>query len=605
MIDAKILPDRAHYCLSHKGIAEEVAVLTKSAIKNRYVDLISATLESKPSIKIEDPDFCRRYTARLIEGVKVSESPKWLKESLEAIGQRSINSIVDVSNYVMYDIGQPLHAFDADKIRGSIVVRSAKSGEKITLLDGREISLTVEDHVIADDLGALVIAGAKGGKRAEVTAETKRIMIESANFEPTAVRKTSTKYDIRSDSSKRFENEITPELAIHGMNNISALIRELIPEAKFGPIVDEYPVKAKQTVITFDPDYIEERLGIKVPLDEVKDMLVRIGISVDSAAPDVRHPEAKWNLFVPVERLDLIIPEDVVEEIGRIFGYEHIKGILPPPIEKQIKILAIYYLSEKIKNILIGLGFSEVSLYTLVANGDIEAAKPLARDKAFARKNLKDGMFDALQKNALNADLLELDSIKIFEIGHVFNNEGEETHLVLGAAQIKKVKGVKSENIILAAIESLRAEIGDAFQNTIEKNGNNAVVEINLTRLSESIKIPSDSNYSDLRFGRASENRYSKISAYPFIVRDIAIFVPESIQSETVLDVVVKAIDAKGSKELLARHSLFDVFKKDEKTSFAFRMVFQSMERTLTDEEISSVMQSINEEVKKKGWEVR
>jgi phenylalanyl-tRNA synthetase beta chain len=214
VMDVKILPDRAHYCLSHRGVAEEVHVITGMPLKkdrdtgkppegNRMI--------ATPKIIIEDNNFCRRYMGRRVEGVKVSESPEWMEKYLEAIGERSINNIVDASNIIMFDIGQPLHIFDADKVRGEIKVRAAHEGEKILLLDGKEVTLKSNDFVVSDDEGPLAIAGVKGGKRAGITAETKNIIIESANFDPTAVRRTSTELNLRNESSKRFENEITPD----------------------------------------------------------------------------------------------------------------------------------------------------------------------------------------------------------------------------------------------------------------------------------------------------------------------------------------------------------------------------------------------------------
>jgi phenylalanyl-tRNA synthetase beta chain len=518
----------------------------------------------------------------------------------------------------MYDIGQPLHAFDADKVKGNIIIRAAKEGEKIILLDGRELILTAADNVIADDEGALVVAGAKGGKRAEISETTKRIMIESANFDPVIVRRTSTKYDIRSDSSKRFENEITQELAIHGMNNICTLINEMIPGSKFGPIVDEYPTRAVQKIINFDPAYLEERLGIKIPYDEAKEILEKMGVEVSEnhgsdPVGKFANSGSVWTLTIPFERLDLVIKEDVVEEVGRVYGYDKVKGILPPTKSTEHSILPLFNVVERIKNILVDLGFSEVSLYTLVEKGEIETAKPLARDKAFARADLTLGMMDCVHKNALNADLLGLTAIKIFEVGHVFSQESESVHLALGASQIKKVKNFKTENIISEAVKAIENGLSVTMNGKItnSKIGNFCVYEINLDQVVKKSKPVSESNtpYGDLNFESASTNRYQKFSLYPFIVRDIAVFVPESATSETVWESIEKGIAECGgdidARKLLVRHALFDTFKKDGKVSYAFRMIFQSMEKTLTDEEVNGVMTNINAVMKDKGWEVR
>lgn len=596
VIDVKVLPDRAHNCLSHKGIADEIAVITKKPAKSRVSKLVEVGLETKPEIKIEDKGFCSRYMGRFVEIAPVKESPAWLKDFLEALSQRSIAPMVDAANLVMFDVGQPMHVFDADKIKGAIRVRAAKAGEKIVLLTGQEIALTPNDYLIADDEGPLGVAGVKGGKRAEVTPATRRLIIESAHFNPVSVRRTATRFDIRSEASKRFENEITPELAPLAMNNLCALIKEICPDAKFGPIVDMYEVKASRTSIDFDPAYANERLGMKVPHDEAKDTLRRFGIGIEEKG-------GRWLLTIPFERLDLRIPEDIVEEIGRIYGYEHSKGLLPAKAEEPV-VEPMFYFTEMIRNILVAGGFSEVSLYTLVDKGDVAIAKPLASDKAFARRNLTDGLAACLEKNVVNADLLGLDEIKVFEIGHTFSSEGESIMLALGAAQTKKTAGAKSDDIIAAALSSLEKETGAAFSkpNIIGK-GNHSVCELSLDEALKSFKP--GKTYKDLGLHRASENRYRKISPFPFIVRDIAVFVPHSVKQESVWQAIEGGLSKAGAGDLLARHALFDTFKKGDQTSYAFRLVFQAADRTLTDEEANKVMAAVGGEIGGRGWKVR
>ncbi len=614
VLDVKILPDRAHYALSHHGIALEVAVNTGFKQKNGYEESIAPDLDTKVEVEVQNPDFCRRYTARHIRlGNIPKQSPIWLKNALNSIGQRSISTIVDITNYVMYDIGQPLHAFDADKVVGHIIVRNAKAGEKITLLDGRELELTTEDSVIADEQGALVVAGAKGGKRAEIDENTKNIIIESANFHPTKVRRTSTKYDIRSDSSKRFENEISPELAINGMHNVSKLIADIIPGSSFGPITDIYPKPVTKTKFTFDPKYIQDRLGVQIDPKSIRKILESLGMSC------ICQTSAELcEVTVPYERLDINAKEDLVEEIGRIYGYDKIAGILPPlPVDKNDSgILTIFYVSELIKSTLIDLGFSEVSLYSLVDEGHHEAVKPLAKDKAFARSELAKGMISCVERNSLNADLLGLQAIKIFEIGHIFTKDSEKTHLIIGANQIKKIKGYKAENILTETLKQVENVTGLKLEGKIstDKTGNIKVIEIDLDKIANNFKEVGngsmDNNIGNfdlnrLNLGQASTNKYKKFSLYPFIVRDIAVFVPESVGDDSVWEKIATTLNSSGANELVVRHALFDTFKKDGRISYAFRIIFQSMEKTLTDEEINGVMEKISIDIKAAGWEVR
>lgn len=605
ILDVKVLPDRAHYCLSHAGVALEVSVLTGQPLKqNRIPPPPAPSLEMRPEVDIEATDFCRRYMARYAEIGEVRPSDPHAKAMLESIGERAINLVVDATNITMFDMGQPLHAFDADEVKGAIVVRAARKDEKILLLDsskgpGVEVSLLATDHVIADDAGPIAIAGVKGGKRAGVSSKTRRLIIESASFDPTAVRRTAARLGLRSESSKRYENEITPEMTAPGMDSVCALIAYNIPAARFGPLVDVYPKKAVHTVIEFDPAALENRLGIKVPLDEARRILECLRVQI-------KEKSGLWHLTIPFERLDLTITEDIIEEIGRIYGYEHVAGVLPPKPDKQIEMLPSFYLSEKIKNLLVDQGFSEVSLYTLVARGEVETAQPLARDKAFARTNLTDGMMACLQKNSLNADLLGLDAVKALEIGHVFEKSGERAMLAIGVAQIKKAKGVKSRQVLDEAVKSLAVLGQDLAQNAkvIEK-GIYAVAEIDLTGFLKSYALPADASYEDLNSSSISNNKFTRFSQYPFIVRDIAVFAPETASSEAVWQAVEEGIDMAGARDILARHSLFDTFKKDGRVSHAYRMVFQSMDRTLTDDEVKKVMDSIYSVMAAKSWEVR
>ncbi|MEI6057603.1 MAG: phenylalanine--tRNA ligase subunit beta [bacterium] len=619
VLDVKILPDRAHYCLSHRGIAEEIHGITGQALKVPRDIPVAPTANPQilaPKITFVTSHaeldarglFCRRYMGRRVENISVAESPDWMKAHLKEIGERSINNIVDSTNIIMFDCGQPLHAFDADQISGDLVVRAAKEGEKIVLLDakpeGKEVTLKATDHVIADEVGPLAIAGVKGGKRAQVTATTKNIVIESANFDPTAVRRTATRLNLRNESSRRFENEITPELAADGMELVSGLIGSLVPAAatSMSEVVDIYPARPEPTVITISRDYVNTRLGTVVPAAIFDEILSRLGI----VAIQSPNKSGEFSLTIPYHRLDLNIAEDLVEEIGRVYGYEKITTHLPAPQEKRITVFPAFYIAEKIKNILVLAGFSEVNLYTLVAKGVVETAHPLADDKAFARENLTDGVMVCLQKNALNADLLGLDTVKIFEIGHTFTAGGESTKLAIGIAQVKKIKGVKSDALVNTAIEFLAKELNISIPSpALISKGIHSVVEIDLDTAAQAYKLSSTATYADLGFGKAASVMYKKFSVYPFMVRDIAVFTPEHITDADVWAAIYKGILAVHSDNLLVRHALFDTFKKDGKISYAFRMVFQSMEKTLTDDEVNTVMQSVYAQVKERNWEVR
>src|SRR3989344_4572543 len=351
VLDVKVLPDRAHYALCHRGIARELAAAKPDLgiLDTRNLQMSGVCKLKLLKIKIENPADCRRYIGRRVENVKVQPSQQdWIKKLLAAVGQRSINNIVDAGNFVMFDMNQPLHAFDADKVKGAIQIRRAKKSEKIITLDNKEIALDPEILIIADDEGPLAIAGIKGGRKAEVTSATKNLILESANFNPTLIRKTSQKLNLQTDASKRFENDIPPAIAETAINELSALIAEIVgPETKFGELVDEYPKPLKLKVVQASPDFVAQKLGIQ-------------------------------------------IPEDLVEEIGRLYGYEKIPEKKLVVTKAEIVINKNFYWENRIRQILTKLGFSEVMTSSFRPKGNIEIEKPLASDKAFLRTELAD-----------------------------------------------------------------------------------------------------------------------------------------------------------------------------------------------------------------------
>lgn len=616
VIDVKVLPDRAHYALCHRGVAGEVAALVPMPRKPLVKPPLAETSTKKVEVKNFEPRLCTRYVARAIENVTVGQTPDWPRLWLEAIGQRSINTVVDATNTVMFDMGQPLHAFDADKVQGPITIRLAKSGEKMTTLDssagaGKEIELDTTMLVIADDAGVLAVAGVKGGSRAAVTNTTKNLILEAACFDPASVRKTSTKIGIRNESSKRFENEITPHLAPYAMYWLTALILEQSKTAKAGPVTDihgELPMQVKMEVSV---SKINEMLGAKISAAVMAELLNRLELNavVVSGAKD-----DTISLTIPHDRLDLRIPADIAEEVGRLYGYDKI-AYTAPAKQALTSVNKTFYYCENIKNALIAQGFSEVYGYALTAKGDFEITKPLAADKGKLRTNLADGMAKSLEMNVRNADLLGLETVAIFEIGTVFAMPApeaptaarEKISLCLAAQMVKKVKGKKSIDVIEAALKAVATALGTSMNDkAIDKNGA-AMIEIDLTALI--VTLPTTTSYADLSFTRAVDTKYKPFSAYPFITRDIALFVPASGTIEAT-EVAVRAVIADSLKKIAGNlvvkgPDCFDRFEKDGKLSLAYRMIFQSYEKTLSDEEVNAHMTALNDVVKEKGWMVR
>jgi phenylalanyl-tRNA synthetase beta subunit len=708
VIDVKILPDRAHYALSHYGVASDIAVAFGFTLKPRNEIKLPET-SKELEVKIEDEKICRRYTGAIIKGVKVGPSPEWLKNSLEAIGQRSINNIVDATNYVMFSVGQPTHVFDLAKIKKNdagikIEVKKLQQDEKIVALDNKPYELKSGTLVIADNNSGktLAIAGVKGGSEALVDENTTDVLLESANFDPVIVRKTGRSLGLVTDAQKRFENEITPELAIQGLSDLIALILEVAGGTVEG-YIDVYPQKTNAYKVGVSLREINEVLGTDLKAQEVEDIINKFGwihecvtphekvvsmsqelvgkpykygadiyteapnafdcssftaylykesgillpcVSVDqyvwgdaitedeavagdlvfsnthinirgifhtetkeflkgtkiekaldhvgmylgdgkvihatqggdgvvvieNLSESTRFPEIigyrrmaklgekRWLITVPAERIDIRIKEDLIEEIGRIYGYEHVEAKMPVPAAP-LELNQQYVWCETLRSQFLASGYSEVYTYAFRPKGDIEIAYPLAADKAFLRINLKDGVSEALELNKKYKDLLGLKEVKIFEIGNVFTKDGESMHV--------------------------------CFANEKE------VQEMSLEEAVEHMKIQ---EVKELPEANVSTNIFKPFSLYPFIVRDIAVWIPDATSPDEITEMIVK-----DSGELLIKGpTKFDQFSKEGRTSYAYRMVYQSMDRTLTIEEVNTIITATTEKMNnKEGWKVR
>ncbi len=599
IFEVKVLPDRAHYLLSHKGVAREVSVVFGLSLQDVHGVQVAPVSTEVPGMKVvvDNAQLCKRYMAQEINNVKTTASPSWLKSALENLGQKSINTVVDAGNYIMFDVGQPLHAFDADKIDGAIRVRNAVSGEKIILLTDEEAALTPEDLVIADDRGPLAIAGVKGGKRAGVTLETKRLILEAANFDPATIRKTATRLNLRNDSSKRFENEITPALAEEARTKFLTLLKELCPEIEIGGVTDFYPNPVQNWSVTVTAEKITTLVGIDVGAQTCEKTLKSMGCEVVVA-------DGVLVVTPPLDRLDILTPEDVVDEVGRIIGYEKLPAIMPPALSVAALPDKVFYYAEKAKNSLVARGYSEALLYSLVAKGMHEIVYPLASDKSALRESLLPKLHEALIANGRNADLLMLETIKICEVGKVFRAEGEKTHLAIGVLPVKKKKGVTAEFLLREDMLALEATLGTPLTYTIVTGEYGATVEIDLDEVVAQLPAPAILNTLGFQ-PLPGDIKYQKFSPYPYIVRDVAVFVPESTSEATIQKLIREQ-----AGPLCVRDWLFDVFVRDlptgKRKSCAFRLVFQSFERTLEDGEVNAIMETIYAKIATQSeWEVR
>ncbi|MFZ2555254.1 MAG: phenylalanine--tRNA ligase subunit beta [Minisyncoccia bacterium] len=563
ILDVKVTPNRGHDCLSYRGIAKEISAILRLPLSSDPLKEIPnlEPVTDELSVLIEDTELSPRYIAGFIRGVKVGPSPEWLVKRLESMGQKSINNIVDATNFVMFNIGQPLHAFDAGRLevkdlpaqaggKYAIEVRKAREGEILRALDEKEYALKPGMLVISDKNAdaAIGIAGVKGGAPAGITEATRDIILESANFSGVSVRHTAKALNLRTDASQRFEQGISPELAGFGMRAATDLILKLAGGELVG-FADAYPKPHTPLPIVLHAQAPSKVLGVEISLEMIRNVFTRLGFSF----------EEKTDEFIVTpsfERLDLQHAEDLIEEIARIIGYDAVSPAELPVSDVPVPVNQNFYASERVREDLTALGYSEVFTSVFADKGERAVLNKVDSVRPFLRSTLVDGLNDALKKNVQNKDLLGLKEVKLFEIGTVWK-EGKEEMMAGIVTEKEKAKE-----------DPLSMYVKDA------------------------------SSYEALPLSETS--RYQAFSRYPSITRDIALWVP----IDTVAD-EVKSVIKNVAGSLCVRIDLFDEFKKEDKTSYAFRLVFQSFEKTLTDNEINADMENVYTHVKSREWVVR
>ncbi len=633
VFDVKVLPDRAADCLSHRGVAREIgAVLNQLVLSDSLRHPVEPFPESGSlKVSIDNQEKYLRYMAAYVRGVKVGSSPAWLKEALESVGQRSINNVVDATNFVMLNIGQPLHAFDAARLQEvngkfSILVRESAPEEKIVTLTGEEYALPEGTLLITDanTNAPIGIAGVKGGKAAEISNDTIDIIIESANFDGVSVRKTSQALKLWTDASQRYQNKISPELASYGMRDVLELIQQ-VAGGELEGVIDVYPPEvahaAKPEPLEITVEKINAVLGTSYTAGDVKHVFDRLDFRfqfIPFMDPEHGPSEEKGTYIVmpPFERRDLTIPETLIEEVGRILGYEQVKPEQMPelPVGRSAD-QARYRGIERVKDFLTERGFTEISTQTFAAeekeggksaDEKIMLANPLDQTRPALRSSLAENMEDALMRatNVAPRVLGPAAEVKLFEIGTIFKKDSEELSLVLG---YKQLTGKQSQTLLSQTLQDLAAELPGAVQ-TLEMQDGSFGPGVGECILSIDGLIA---------LGKAYEPRkvllgpYKQFSQYPFALRDIAVWTPEGTEESEVSSAIVGAFQ-KHVEDMndvqLARIDLFDRFSKqidaEEKVSYAFRLVFESFERTLSDAELNPLMDAITAALNQK-WQVR
>ena len=578
-----ILSNRSTDCLAHYGIAKELSAIFSLPLKRRYFQEKFSFSNTAEYIQTEQ---CDRYTILKVENINLQETPKEIQQHLEAVGQRCIHPIVDLSNYILFDIGQPIHAFDAKKVSGQFGVRQARADEQLVLLGDEEMALREGDIVItdADTDRAIALAGIKGGEETKVDENTKDIYLEIATFDNKSIRQTVRRTGYGSDASARFSQGFPPEMIDYTAHKVAEMF------GQYGSITDSYdhrrvPLVQRQDA-TVSTDGVNALLGTEYTQKNVEEVLDRLGFVYKQTS------QGEFAISVPIERPDIQDENDLIEEIGRMQGYDTVPSIAPTNNlwakirhwvssgsngnnEMFAKRLAVLQALQKI-------GFSEVMTSSFCNKGAVCVAYPVAKDKGCLRTSLRPGIEEALKQNAYNGELLGLDSIRIAEIGSVFTKNGEIVHLALG---MQETLGRKKSDTADTEKEIQRVlGISGGFENGVWE------VPLDEVRVHES-----GGTISSIK-----GKQYTPPSKYPFVLRDVAMFVPSGTETAT----VEKILQEHGGT-YLRQINLFDAFKKDGKQSYAFRLVFQSDTETLDDTTVNTQMDTIYQTLKQNNYEVR
>ncbi len=637
----------------HHGLAREFATIYGTPLRPYEVDESLATRrgDARVRVSIEDGDArrrCRRYCGLRIDRVKVGPSPAWLRHLLLAVGSRPINNIVDITNYILFDLGQPLHAFDRERIEGEqIIVRMRSPKEKLRLLDGREIALDAEDLVIADGRRAVALAGVMGGEDSEISPETTSIFLESANFDPGSVRRSSMRHG-RTESSARFEKSLDATQARLGILRAAELVLELCPGARVvGPLQDVGFEPPDPIVIELSSDFIPGRLGTELSEERTREILDGLGFEVDEtqrAAADIGIAPSTWRVTVPSWRAtrDVSIREDLVEEVGRIHGYGEIEPFAPkwpvvaPPINER------RVLERGIKQFLtLRCGLDEVFTYPMVG-AEHCALFGLDPSEHLVLVNAMSEDLDRLRREIVPIHLEKardnqrfVERFGFFEMGRVYLKEAsrlrepelprEQTRVcgVLSVPEKDERNFYRVRRIVLSLARFLQLDgvsiapleaapswahpgvgatlrVGDAVAGSFYR-----VHPVTAGRLElRGDVLAFDLDLETIAAAPRSETRYRPLPRYPGVPFDVAVVADERTAVGAIREVIVEA-----GKELLRDVSVFDVYRGagvgEGKKSVAFQLLFRADDHTLGADEVDRIQNAVVEALERAGYPLR
>jgi phenylalanyl-tRNA synthetase beta chain len=628
VLDVEITPNRGDL-LSHFGLAREIAALTGAATpSSRMSENADPARGRAGSIEISALKECPFYSARRIDNVTVGPSPQWLRAKLETAGLRSINNIVDISNFVMLELGQPTHAFDSDKLKGEIVVRLARDGEKFLALDGKTYALTSRDLVIADQERVVGIGGVMGGEETGVTASTKNILLEAAYFLPSSIRRTARTLNLPSDASYRFERRVDPAMILPASQRATELIRELATGEPSPEIATAGTLPESPPDVSLRYQRCNDLIGVPVPKERVVQILVGFGLEKARADED----QTSWH--IPSFRSDLQREADLIEEVVRVFGIERVPANDRSRFTPASEADRIYDFESALRQRIVARGVSEARTSALIPRktdlfgaGALELRNPLSEDHVSLRPTLLAGLLDVLARNIRAGET----SIRLFELGRVFarENAAEKRSLAFVFSESAEssahwrsaarrldlfdLKGVL-ETLGIADFSLRRSERSN-FSLSADVLSGSAVIGF-LGQLAaahgEALGVAAPILVAEIEIGSELMEKagptFREIEKFPAIARDIAMIVPEKLSHAEIVATIKAA-----HEPLLATIELFDVFSGNETASFgagkksmAYALTYRDKTRTLTNDEITVVHAKIRERLQRElGVELR
>jgi phenylalanyl-tRNA synthetase beta chain len=630
-----LTPNRSD-CLSVIGIAREIAAIQKTPLRYPVIPLNDTTdkISTLTSVCIETPDHCPRYSARLVENISVRPSPFWLQDRLLSIGQRPINAIVDITNFVMMEFGQPLHAFDFDRLaENRIVVRTATEGETFITLDDKQRILDDEMLMICDGKRPVAVAGMMGGQNSEIQPDTRNVLIESAYFNPVSIRKTAKKLGLNTEASHRFERGVDPEGTIKAMNRAALLMSQICGGKIVPGLIDEHPLKSKPACIHLNVPRTNQILGVNHESSEMKSLLESIEFEV------TKSNNYELTVKVPTYRVDVSRPEDLMEEIARLSGYNHIPTTYPMVPATERAGSPKWNFIGRVKEIMCSLGFVEAINYSFIDPKTVDNMRlndedplrnllhilnPLTEDQSVMRTSLIPGLLKNVSFNFSQ----QIKHLKLFEVGNIFISQGQESL----PHEIEYLAGIWTglrQNFswhsretecdffdLKGAVEALFRSLGVNNADflrlkpalcTYTKPGYSAQILIDdqpagligelHPKVSSNFSLKQNVFLFELNLSCISSQisdsiHYQPIPKYPFISRDITVILDRHVEARDIVKVLNLV-----EYELIESIDLIDVFEGEPipkgKKSVSLRITYRSLEKTLEDTDVTPVTEKI------------